>query len=71
MNFTKTIDTTSHSIQQCKVLDPALGLQQPQAVLYDGERVGGNLPGGKGWEIAGTHMDRYGVSVCPGDQDSQ
>ena len=61
----------SYEVQQPQVLDPALGSQQPHAMLQAWGRVAGKLPGGKGPWGVGRQPAEHEPAVCPGGQEGQ
>ena len=60
-----------YEVQQGQVLDPALGSQQPQAMLQAWGGVAGKLLGGKGSGGTGQQPAKHEPAVCPDDQEAQ
>jgi len=53
------------------MLGPALGSQQPQAMLQAWEGVAGKLPGGRGPRGVGLQLAEHDPAVCLGGQEGQ
>ena len=60
-----------YEVQQGQVPGPALGSQQPHAMLQAWGGVAGKLSGGKGPGGAGRQPAEQEPAVCPGGQEGQ
>ena len=60
-----------YEVQQSQVPGPALGSQQPHAMLQTWGRVAGKLPSRKVAAGAGWQLAEHEPAVCPGGQENQ